>query len=64
MLGARIVIDNIIVISYNGIQVKAMMLATNRSGRSLASQAAAGWNRELFEAVLTAMREKLDQEQV
>ena len=41
-----------------------MLLATNRSGRSLASQAAADGNSEFFEAVLTAMTEKLDKEQV
>ena len=41
-----------------------MLLATALWGQSLASQAAADGNRELLEAVLTAMREKLDQEQV
>ena len=50
-------------ILHSGIQVKAM-LATNDEGQSLGARAAAVGNRELFEAVLTAMREKLDREQV
>ena len=41
-----------------------MLLATDLGGQSLLAHAAAGGDRELFEAVLTAMREKLDREQV
>ena len=51
--------SSLYVICYSRIQVKAMLLASG-----LVAQAATDGNRELFKAVLTAMREKLDREQV
>ena len=52
------------VVCYSAFQIETMLLLTGSTGQSLVEQAAKCWDKAMFEAVFTAIREKLQPEQV